>query len=160
MDSPLSVTALPWIQMRLTGMPHQVALQALDRMGVSAFHTNFVPNSVFLHTSREHFAHLKAHHKELACLHYVPLTSDIVTIDDQMMRNFIQAVGRPDERISPLLYTAFLDRGGRKVRITEGDFAGVEGVIKRIKKDRCVVVSIRGIAAVALQVPFDQLEFI
>ncbi len=38
---------------------------------------------------------------------------------------------------------------GDLVRVTEGPFRGAEGHIKRIKKDRRLVVSIRGIAAVA-----------
>ena len=156
----MSVSSQSWIQMRLTGMPSQVAVSALQGMGVSAFHTDFVPGSVFLHTSREHFSMLKSRHKELSCLQYVPMLADVVTVDDSDMRNFIQAVGRPDERITPLLYTDFLDKGGRKVRITSGDFAGVEGVIKRIRKDRRVVVTLKGIAAVVLQVPFKDLEFI
>ena len=39
---------------------------------------------------------------------------------------------------------------GRHVLITDGDFKGAEGVIKRIKKRQCVVVQIEGIAAVAI----------
>lgn len=38
---------------------------------------------------------------------------------------------------------------GDRVRVTEGPFKGAEGYIKRIKKDRRLVVSIRGVAAVA-----------
>ena len=156
----MSVSSQSWIQMRLTGMPHQVIISALQGMGVSAFHTPYVPGSVFLQTSREQFSQLKTHHKELSCLQYVPMLADVVTVDDSSMRNFIHAVGRPDERITPLLYTDFLDKGGRKVRIVSGDFAGVEGVIKRIQKDRRVVVTLKGIAAVSVQVPFKDLEFI
>lgn len=156
----MSVSSQPWIQMRLTGMPPQVVVSALQAMGVSAFHTDYVPGCVFMQTSRENFSRLKAHHKELLCLQYVPMLADVVTINDRSMRNFIQAVGRTDERITPLLYTDFLDKGGRRVRIASGDFAGVEGVIKRIQKDRRVVVTLKGIAAVSVQVPFKDLEFI
>ncbi len=38
---------------------------------------------------------------------------------------------------------------GDRVRVTDGPFKGAEGHIVRIKKDRRLVVSIRGIAAVA-----------
>jgi transcription antitermination factor NusG len=38
---------------------------------------------------------------------------------------------------------------GDLVRVTDGPFKGAEGHIKRIKKDRRLVVSIRGVAAVA-----------
>lgn len=38
---------------------------------------------------------------------------------------------------------------GRKVRVKEGPFKGAEGYIKRIKRDRRLLVSIEGIVAVA-----------
>ena len=38
---------------------------------------------------------------------------------------------------------------GQKVRVTEGPFAGSEGYIKRIKKDRRLVITVTGIVAVA-----------
>lgn len=38
---------------------------------------------------------------------------------------------------------------GDRVRVTEGQFKGAEGYIKRIKKDRRLIVSVRGVAAVA-----------
>lgn len=38
---------------------------------------------------------------------------------------------------------------GDRVRVTEGPFKGAEGHIKRIKKDRRLIVAIRGVAAVA-----------
>ena len=34
--------------------------------------------------------------------------------------------------------------------MVEGDFAGVEGTIKRVKKNKCVVVQIENVAAVAI----------
>lgn len=38
---------------------------------------------------------------------------------------------------------------GDRVRVTDGVFKGVEGVVKRIKKDRRLVVTVNGVAAVA-----------
>ena len=50
---------------------------------------------------------------------------------------------------------------GRKVRILEGPFAGVEGVIVRIKKSRRVVVELPGMLAVATTyITPDALELI
>ena len=86
--------------------------------------------------------------------------SEIMTVPDREMDAFIKVTRHPDVRLQYLVYTDFLDKEGRKVKVIDGDFAGVEGQIKRIRKDRCVVVCIRGVAAVALQIPFEQLEFI
>lgn len=38
---------------------------------------------------------------------------------------------------------------GQKVRVTEGNFAGCEGYVKRIKKDRRFVMTVTGVVAVA-----------
>jgi transcription antitermination factor NusG len=47
---------------------------------------------------------------------------------------------------------------GRRVRITAGRFKGVEGVIKRIKKNKYFLIQIDGVAAVAITyVPADCL---
>jgi transcription antitermination factor NusG len=47
------------------------------------------------------------------------------------------------------------------VRVNEGHFAGVEGVIKRIRKNKHVVVQIEGVAAVAITfVPASYLTLI
>lgn len=50
-------------------------------------------------------------------------------------------------------------REGRKVRVTGGPFKGVEGYIKRIKRDRRLLVSLEGIVAVATSfIPPELLE--
>ena len=38
---------------------------------------------------------------------------------------------------------------GQRVRVTQGPFAGAEGCVKRIKKDRRLVITVSGIVAVA-----------
>ena len=54
--------------------------------------------------------------------------------------------------------TNFLEKVGQRVKVTNGYFAGVEGVIKRIKNNRRVVVQINVVAAVAIaHVPSDYL---
>lgn len=48
---------------------------------------------------------------------------------------------------------------GDKVRVTDGPFRGAEGYIKRIKKDRRLVVTISGVAAIATSfIPPELLE--
>ena len=47
---------------------------------------------------------------------------------------------------------------GQRVKVTQGHFAGVEGVIKRINNNKRVVVQIDGVAAVAITyVPTEHL---
>lgn len=50
---------------------------------------------------------------------------------------------------------------GRKVRVKEGPFKGAEGYIKRIKRDRRLLVSIEGIVAVATAfIPPEMMEIV
>lgn len=125
-------------------------------------------NMIFVHATQEEITNQKMFNIELAYLRYKmnfvndgeEAHAEIMTVPDREMDAFIKVTRHPDARLQYLVYTDFLDKEGRKVKVIDGDFAGVEGQIKRIRKDRCVVVCIRGIAAVALQIPFEQLEFI
>ena len=124
-------------------------------------------NLIFVHSTQEEITQRKMYNQELAYLRYKMVThhdeelaDEIMTIPDREMYNFLQATQHADDRLQYLTYTDFLDKEGRRVRVVDGDFTGVEGQIKRIQKDRVVVVTIRGIAAVALQIPFSQLEFL
>ena len=48
---------------------------------------------------------------------------------------------------------------GEKVRVTAGPFKGTEGIIKRIKKDRKLLVAIPGVVVVAVShIPGQFLE--
>ena len=124
-------------------------------------------NYIFVRSSQQSITDLKMHNKELAYLRYKmnvshdeSVPAEIMTVPDLEMNNFMLVTKHGNEQLEYLIYTDFFEKEGRKVRIVDGDFVGVEGEIKRIKKDRCVVVTIKGIAAVAMQVPFNQLEFI
>jgi len=65
------------------------------------------------------------------------------------------------DKVRFLEYGDFLTQPGRRVRVTDGYFAGVEGVIKRIKNNKHVVVQIDGVAAVAIAyIPKQSLQAI
>lgn len=124
-----------------------------------------VRNLIFVRSTRELITGLKNTDSRLAPLRYMvsrPLAdermAEIITVSDRDMDNFINAC-RVAENIEYLRYDPFLDRPGRRVRIVEGPFAGVEGVVKRIRKNRKVVVLISGVVAVMLSsVPCAWLE--
>ena len=44
----------------------------------------------------------------------------------------------------------FAGRPSKRVKVVAGDFTGIEGVIKRVKRNKCVVVQIEGVVAVAI----------
>lgn len=49
-------------------------------------------------------------------------------------------------------------KSGQRVRVTEGVFRGTEGYVRRVRRDRRVVVQIEGLCAVAL--PFIHASFL
>ena len=77
------------------------------------------------------------------------------------MTNFIHVTSKTSSDLIYLKYEDFLDKASKKVKVIDGNFAGAEGVIKRIKKDRVVVVLLKGVAAVAItNIRPEYLQFI
>lgn len=111
---------------------------------------------IFIHSSQENLTYLKMTRKEFAPMHYWSnLFSKgeddrLLVVPDRQMDNFINIYTRQDDRVSLLEYTDFIAKPGKRVRITEGDFKGTVGTVKRIKKSQCVVVEIEGLAAIAI----------
>lgn len=71
------------------------------------------------------------------------------TIPDQEMENFRRILNLKDQEFHPLEVNNKEFLQGQKVRVLDGPLKGAVGVIKRIKGDRRLIVSISGIAAVA-----------
>ena len=105
------------------------------------------------------------HKKEFEPMRYMMKTSangmlEILHVPDRQMEDFIKVASAQNESI------IFLDARdsvnmGRRVRITAGRFKGIEGVIKRIKKNKYFLIQIDGVAAVAITyVPSDCLELV
>ena len=106
--------------------------------------------------------------KECNSLRYMtnPFSHDgddyLLTVPDRQMENFMRVASVQDDRLIYLDPNVdYLRTPGQKVRIKDGDFKDAEGVIKRIKNNKRVVVEIHGIAAVAITfVPAIWLELI
>jgi transcription antitermination factor NusG len=86
----------------------------------------------------------------------------VMTVPDREMENFIRVTSSIDDNCVFFLDNGdYLNKLGKRVRITAGRFKDVIGVVKRIKKNRHVVVQIEGIAAVAITfVPSEFLEYL
>ena len=88
-------------------------------------------------------------------------TNEILRVADREMENFMRVASVLDDRVLYLDYKDYIGKEGKRVRINEGTFAGVEGVIKRIKKNKHVVVQIEGVSAVAIAfVPSSYLSIL
>ena len=171
-----------WYPMRVTYHRELRIKEQLDLIGIE----NFVPmhydlatssdgprkmlvpaihNLIFVHASHEVMTRLKMHKKEFEPMRYMTKTStdghkELLHVPDRQMEDFIKVASAQNESI------IFLDARdsvnmGRRVRITAGRFKGIEGVIKRIKKNKYFLIQIDGVAAVAITyVPSDCLELV
>ena len=121
---------------------------------------------IFIHASRLVITDLKRQPGFEALRYWMDKTKDpdaedkILTVPDAQMHNFMRVASTEGDDVVYLQYNEqFLDKPGKRVRITQGDFAGCTGTIRRIKKRQCVVVQIDHVAALALAfVPPTWLE--
>lgn len=130
-----------------------------ERRLVPAIH-----NLIFVRSDRERLTTLKHTVSDLEPMRFIvtPKKSDggseILRVPDRQMENFMRVASVQDDRVMFLKPSDYLNKVGRRVMITGGFFAGVEGVVKRIKSNRHVVVQMEGVAAVAIAyVPANQI---
>ena len=82
-------------------------------------------------------------------------------VPEAQMRHFMAVAGSLQPQVLYLSPSELDLAKGDRVRITGGLFAGVEGILLRIRqaRERRVIVSIEGVAAVATtSVPASQIE--
>ena len=171
---PLLRSERAWYPMRVTYGREVKVKEALDTLGIENFlpmHYELVDpgdgnkkrmlvpaihNLIFIHDSREDITLLKTTRREFQPLRYITkhfaesVADNILTVPETQMRNFMRVASVQDDSVIFLDNSDFLSKVGRRVLITEGYFAGVEGVVKRIKKNKHVVVQLEGLAAVAV----------
>lgn len=158
-----------WFPMRVTYNRELIIKEHLDRLEIE----NFIPmrydwedkkrvlvpaihNIIFIHSTQDVITELKISRKEFEPLRYIMQASNdgkgktVMFVPDRQMNNFLKVASVQDDSVFYLYSNDFIDKIGKEVKITDGPFKGVEGVIKRIKKNKYVVVQIEGVAAVAI----------
>lgn len=109
-----------------------------------------IRNLIFVNTTRSLLDELKVKVEESTPFRYIidKSTNLPIEVPSKDMEHFIAVAGSMDEQLIYLTEIKPTLIGGDKVVVTGGIFAGVEGNVVRIKKDRRVMVSIDSIAAV------------
>lgn len=176
---------LHWFPMRVTYNRELKVKASLDQLNIKTFlpiktklverngHRHFeqvpaIHNLLFVHSTRDTLTGLKMTEDDFSPLRYMmtrPLDPtarpEVIHIPEREMENFIRVASITDDRVMFLDYSDVAHKVGRRVIITEGDFAGIEGTVKRVKKNRHVVIQLEGVAAVALAyVPSSHLKFL
>lgn len=173
-----------WYPMRVTYGRELKVKASLDSLDVDNYipmtykvveekgerHKELVPaihNLIFVHSSMDTITELKSSNMLLSALRYITHKSvvtkdsapEVITVPANQMNNFIKATKNHEEDVTYLNCENNLPLIGERVRITEGAFFGVEGIIKRIQKNKRVIVCINHISSVMLNfVPKSCME--
>lgn len=179
-------STMHWFPMRVTYHREMKIKALLDELGIECFlpmHYELVEtktggkkrvllpaihNLIFVRSTQEFLTHLKMCRNEFAPMRYMmkrshstDAKSEILQVPDAQMDNFMRVASVQDDRVMFLDNNEFIHKVGQRVKVIDGYFAGVEGVIKRINKNKRVVVQLEGVAAVAIAfVPASQLSLI
>ena len=78
-----------------------------------------------------------------------PATKKPVVVPENEMNNFIAVAGTYEEQLVYIIPKPGQFTRGDRVRILGGPFEGAEGVLQRVKGDSRVIVSVKGLVAVA-----------
>src|SRR5574344_368385 len=128
-----------------------------------------VRNLIFIHSTKKSMDGLKSGNPLFSSLRYMMrrsvldsnLRAEIITVPTRQMDNFISATKGHEDDVTYLKENNRIFTEGQKVRITAGAFSGVEGHVKRIQKNKRVLVSIEGISCVMLNfVPSALIELL
>lgn len=175
-----------WFPMRVTYNRELVVKAILDQRGVESFvpmryevvdrhgkrERKLLPaihNLIFIRSSQNGIYQLKHSEERLESLRFMmsrpdtltATNSEVIVVPDSQMQNFIRVASAEDDSVMFLDRSDYPLSAGRHVRVLEGPFSGVEGVIRRIQNNRKVVVQITGVAAVAITyLPMRCLETI
>ncbi|MDD6829951.1 MAG: KOW motif-containing protein [Bacteroidales bacterium] len=104
---------------------------------------------VFLRCSERFLFGLKSDFYSRIAVYRDSARTGIATISDAEMDNFRMVVNIKGQEYIPLTITNPQFLKGSRVRVLDGPFKGAVGVVRRIKGDRRLVVSVSGICAVA-----------
>lgn len=164
-----------WFPMRITYHREMKIKALLDEKGVENFlpmHWEMVEtknggkkrllrpaihNLIFVRSTQEFLTELKMTCEEFAPMRYMmkrPLSneekSEIMLVPDYQMENFMRVASVQDDRVMFLDNNEYINKIGQRVKVIDGYFSGVEGIVKRINKNKRVVVQLEGLAAVAI----------
>ena len=110
-----------------------------------------IPSLLFVRCTAEWLANFKHDHNEDFMYYTAPEKKTPGPIRDEEMRSFILVTSAEAGRNAQYFGADAPEyHTGDRVRVTGGIYAGAEGYIKRIKKDRKLIVAVSGIAVVAV----------
>lgn len=141
---------LRWYALKVYYNRVQPLLQEVKAEGWEFFApTDVIGSLLFVRCTEEYILHLGATRWQQVWVYRMAGRRRPAAIADREMEVFRFVVSAGREGLELLGDDRPEYHEGDRVRVTGGPFKGAEGHIRRIKKDRRLVVSVRGVVAVA-----------
>lgn len=148
-------------ELKKYGVEHFLPMKHVNKKEHGHVKTKTVPavsNLIFIHDTMNNITELKHQYGYVSTLRYMVKYSlahpefphKIVTIGECQMEQFMRVCQTDLSQITYLTAEELQHHTQAHVVITSGPFKGVHGVIKRVKKNKCVVIELEGVAGVAI----------
>lgn len=124
--------------------------ERLEAEGVKLYRQNLMPSYIFINCTENKILEIREQLWEKLFIYYNSDRTKPYAIPEKEMASFILVTSTDFSQVMFLGEDKLEYHSGDKVRVKEGPFKGAEGHIKRIKRDRKIVVCINGVVAVAL----------
>ena len=153
------VPTLHWYAIKAFWRRTSAVTETFDDAGTEYYAQKILPSYIFVHTDRPTIKKMQS-----ACFgkYYVYAdreTKEPCIIPDKEFETFRIVTSAAASGLEFLDDNPEKYQKGDKVRVTGGPFEGAEGYVVRIKKDRRLVVTISGVAAIATSfIPMELLE--
>lgn len=133
--------------------------ETLQKNGIEIYRQEVIPSLIFLHCDEETIIRVNDTFHDKMHIYQNVAKTRLYAIPEKEMASFILVTSNDYNYVTLLGEDKEEYHQGDRVRVKEGPFKGAEGHIKRIKKDRKLIVSINGVVAVALAyIPPQYLE--
>lgn len=131
----------------------------LREKGIELYCQEIIPAFVFLHCTKDQMDKVRQRYWERVFVYCTADRKEPYPIPEKEMTTFRLVTSMGSDGLLYLGDDKAEYHQGDRVRVTDGPFKDAEGYIKRIKKDRRLIVSINGVAAVAVaHIPPQLLE--
>lgn len=113
--------------------------------------TSQVPNLLFIYSSIQSLKEVKQKNHSAQSLRFMTNRhGEYIVVPDKQMDDFIRVSQIADDKRIPFVINNPKLLAGQRVRITDGELAGVEGSIVRLHGNKKVVVHIQNLVATAI----------
>lgn len=147
-----------WFALRAFRNKTQPLMRDAQEAGHRVYYANCLSTIFFIHCPLEWLTEFKKSHLSDFMI-YADAAGKPAPIRDREMESFIMVTSVSYAQDIEVLEPKPQYAVGEQVRVTDGIYKGAIGIVKRIKKDRKLLVAINGVAVVAIShIPMNYLE--